>query len=118
MAGELTTSAAIAFEKAGRRVTMNFSNVVLDVTGSNFVRMTASVGITEQVLDLGSIATAGLMLIRNLSGTTVNVRNAGGSNTIRIGPGAFAVFQPSSLATVRLIADSADAKVEYLAIEA
>ncbi|HVL15840.1 MAG TPA: hypothetical protein VM529_24930 [Gemmata sp.] len=76
-----------------------------------------NVGLTEEAMELGTLASLGMCFIVNRDATNfVTVRFAsGGDDAVKVRPGAFALFEFGPDVTAPyLIADTAACQVEYL----
>lgn len=119
MANELTISATLKYKKGDRKVEVGKSGIQLDVTGTDFIQKTQTVGTNVEDLDLGDIGTPGYMFVRNLNSTNfVSIRHgASGDNVVKVRAGGVALFELAS-ADPQAIADTAAVEIEYTIIEA
>lgn len=91
---------------------------LIDITGADYYLGTQTVGTSEEALNLGDITTVGYLLIENRDTTNyVTYRPAtGGTDTVRIPAGGFALFYAETSAPY-VIANTASCILEVLAIE-
>lgn len=68
MAGELTVSGGMSFNKGGASASRSYQKSV-DVAGADYVLVTILVLTTVTTLDLGSISTLGYLMAKNLDTT-------------------------------------------------
>lgn len=118
MADELTISALLRFTKGTKDVSFSDQSQQFDVTGTDYIQGTQTVGTSEEALAKGDITTPGYVFIRNLDATNfVKVRGAtGGVDCVKIKAGEFALFRFAGTAPF-VIADTASCEIEYLLIE-
>ena len=120
MANEITLTAALKFLKGDTDTSFSKSGLLIDVAGTDYVRMTQQVGVSEEALDLGGLSTLGYILMFNLDSTNfVEIRPATGvADMIKILAGECALFRMADGVTAPfVIADTAIVQVEYLMIE-
>ena len=119
MANELTISASLKYQKGDRKLDVAKSGVQIDVTGTDFIQKTQTVGTSVEDLDLGDIGTPGYMFVRNLDATNfVSIRHgASGDNVVKVRSGGIALFELASN-DPQAIADTAAVEIEYTIIEA
>lgn len=119
MASELALSGSMLFQKGADSVSAGKSGVKITVSGTKYVEVIQSVGITEEALILGDCAVPGYALIENLDATNfVSIRSGTGvANCIKIPAGGFAIFQFASAAPFA-IADTAVVRIKSVIIEA
>lgn len=123
MADELTISISANFSKSGIRVDssdMGLLGLQFDVSGSDWVKSTQSIGTTAEVLGKGEITTPGFLIVKNLDGTNyVEFEKATfstGAGTVKLKAGEVAMFRVSS-STIYACANTAACVVSYLMIE-
>lgn len=119
MANEITVSVSLSFSKGGKSASFKKGGVQLDMTGTDYYHGTQRVGTTAEALNLGEVATPGMIAIINHDTTNfVEVRHgAVGDDVVKLRPGVPEVFDLAS-STPYAIADTAECEVEYLLIEA
>lgn len=117
MANEITTSVSLKFEKSSRIADLKFGGVTVDVSGTKYVQNVQSVGVSEEMLDIGDIGTPGLVIAKNHDATgVISLRPSSGANDcIDIKAGEVALFRLAT-ATPYVIADS-ESLLEYLVVE-
>jgi hypothetical protein len=117
---EITVNASLKFEKAGSKFTMSVTTLKVSVTGKRFVHDRQLIGVTEEAIDLGDIATGGWFFAINQDSTNfVSIRSGtGATNLVKLKAGECAMFRLSGSATAPFaIADTAACDLEYLLIE-
>ena len=120
MANEIVQNIQVTASKGGAEVGIN-SRQRHNMTGSDMVQATQTIGLTAELLILGDIAGAPRQLvIKNLD--TTNFIEVGGDSSltvfkIKVRPNDCCVFEPSS-GTVYAKADTAACPVQIVAIEA
>lgn len=110
----------MAFAKSGNTAEMERGNVRVNIAGENYIEIIQVVGVTEEALIRGDVATNGYIFIENLDVTNfVSIRAATGlANLIRILPGKTAGPFMLEAANPFAIANTAPVKIRYLLIEA
>jgi hypothetical protein len=118
MANEITVSMSIKFAKGSVSESMSVSAATFDMTGTNYVKGTQSVGTSEEALEKHGMSTPGWCMITNTDSTNVvHVRaDTGLSNTIELKALESAAFRNSGSAP-HVIAITAPCVIEYLLIE-
>ena len=118
MANEVTLSVSLNYVRGKTNITVEESNLNVDVTGDLLVHHVQNVGFaSEEALDLGGVTAGGYMFARNLDATNfVSIRSGtGATNVIKLKPGEVALFRLSDAATAPFaIADTAAVDLEYL----
>jgi hypothetical protein len=119
MANELTIAASLRFVKGDSNELFNKSGIQLDVSGTDYVKLTQTVGTSEEALSLGDLTTPGYALIYNRDSTNfVSVRSGtGADNLVKVPAGGIALFMIEASAPF-VIADTASCQIEMLLIEA
>lgn len=119
MANELALSASLSFQKGADSASIGKSGVKVTVSGTEYTELIQNVGITEEALLLGDVATPGYIFIENLDDTNyVSIRSGtGGTNFVKIPAGGFALFMIESAAPF-VIANTAPVRIRFLLIEA
>jgi hypothetical protein len=118
MADELDISASITYEDAeATAFTVAVADVLRSVTTKLFVHHKQNVGITEEALDLGGLATLGWAFFINRDDTNYcEIRSAtgAGNDVIRVDPLCPALFRFGSDVTAPFaIATTAAVQLEY-----
>lgn len=118
MSDEITINAFLSFTNGVRSDEFGETGLTFDMSGTDYVRKTQSVGTSEEALNIGEITTPGYILIRNRDATNfVSLRAAtGGANCVKIKAGEIALFRLASTAPF-VIADTSSVEIEYLLIE-
>lgn len=114
MPNMIEVTALVEFQPVNRPV-INTGNIRLAYEAANkrYVSGVQEVAATEEVLELGDIADAGLIVLINRS-TTENIEvGLTGSYTILLKPGQFCIFPPNSGTIYVHAAGSATADMEY-----
>ena len=119
MANEITLTNYFTYAVGGRTfVDQRIVAQSFDQTSNGMCDNIATVGTTEQTLDIGGIGTAGYALFVNLDSTNfVQIGVATGVYTIKLKKGQFAVL-PLAAKTLYAKADTAAVKVAYWILEA
>lgn len=127
MAGELTITAAMTFQKSG--IVADFARVLktFDVAGRDYIHRTQAIGSSEEAVSLGELSTLGwgLFLHTGLKpdGTattqTISLRPASGvADMIELQPGEFFMGPLKPAGTPYAIASGSDQPVlEFLLVE-
>lgn len=123
MADELSLSFSLQFSKGGRYVdTANLSTLgqEIDVSGTDYIHKTQTIGTTAEALDIGDITTCGWIVVRNLDATNyIEISRATfttGQGTVKVKAGEKAVFRLGSN-TPYALANSSSVEIQYLLIE-
>ena len=120
MANEITISASLNAVKGGVQIGSGSFTKSIDMAGEDMIQASQNIGLSPETLNLGELATIGMLLVYNLD-TTNYVElalDSGMSNKIaRITPGAFALFRPT-VATIYAAANTAACQVMVCAVEA
>lgn len=118
MASEATINLSLAYEDStGAGDTLALVNFLKTIATKVFTSTKVSVGITEQAINLGGIASIGYIAIINLDDTNFcELRvGTGGTKVVRLDPGGGALFRfGSGITAPFIIADTAPVLVEYL----
>ena len=115
MAGELSLSARLVFEK-GSAQTRTSRGISVDVAGDAFTKQTQSIPTSNTALDTGAaIGTQGYIFITNLDSTNFVTVGITGSYSIKLLAGEFALFRAA--AAIFALADTAACLVEVTIIE-
>lgn len=119
MANELTITGSISFSKSGTTASVSKTGITVDITGSNVLDITQTIGTSEEALVLGDVATPGYCIIENLDATNfVEIRPATGvADCIKVRAGKFAGPFEFAAAAPYAIADTAPVKIRMLLIE-
>ena len=119
MANELTINASLAFSKGGRSVSTSVSALKLDVSGTDHIKLSQTIGTSAEAIDLGDITTPGYCLVKNLDDTNfVELRDgASGDDLVKVRAGGVALFELATT-TPFGIADTAACECEITIIEA
>ena len=121
MANEITISGSLSGTKPGAVENFSVSGLTVTMTGTDYVKLTQTVGTSEEALVMLDAGTPGFCVIKNLDATNyVEVRQGTGvADLIRINAGEFALFRFAADATAPyVIANTAACIVEYLLFEA
>lgn len=123
MADELVISVAANFSKSGVSLDtsdMGLVGLEIDVSGTDWVKATQSIGTTAELLGKGEITTPGFLIIKNTDATNyVELEKATFSTTagtVKIKAGEFAVFRVSST-TLYACANTSACIVNYCWLE-
>lgn len=122
MADELKISLKMDFAKSNRQVStsdMGAIGLEFDVSGTEYVRLTQSIGTSAEAIDLGQdIGTAGYMFVKNRDATNyVTIRmGSSGADVIKLKAGEVALFRLAA-STPYAIADTAACVIEYIIVE-
>lgn len=120
MANEITQTISLSVSKNGASSSISKTKRI-DQTGDEHIKSTQVIGTTAETLGLGDITgTPSQISITNLDAT--NFVEIGGDSgltvfKIRVSKGETVIFRPTS-STIYAKADTADVRVEILAIEA
>jgi hypothetical protein len=118
VADEFTLNASLAYsDSEGSEEIMSVVDVLRSISTKLFVKHKQNIGITEEALDLGGLASLGWAFFKNLDETNyVELRVAtGGSKIIRIDPLCLAFFRFGSDVTAPFaIANTATVQLEYV----
>jgi hypothetical protein len=121
MANEITHTSSLSFQKDGvSGNAMAVAGAQHNVSGYRYFRQIQSVTTSEAALQLGSLATLGWCIMKNLDATNfIQVRTAtGGIAFLKLKAGETAVFRFGTGVTAPfIIADTATCKVEYMIVE-
>ena len=122
MADEITISAAVRLLRSNADIGLSQIARQFDQAGTKYCRHRQTIGVAEEALVKGEVATPGYIIAVNLDPTNfVSIRPGTGlANTVRLdanfGP---AVFRFGSGATNPFaIADTAPCEIDYLLLEA
>ena len=116
MANEITLNASIYASKGNTVIDQIIAALKVNWTGNRFVHNRQSIGITEEAIDLGDIATGGWFLAINRDGTNfLELRPGTGlTDFVRLNAGEFCLFRMSGDAAAPFaIADTAACDLEY-----
>lgn len=124
MADEIVLSIALKYAKGGRAANtdlMSVTGLEIDVTGTDVVRLSQTIGLTVEALDIGDITTPGYIVIKNketYSGSNyVTIRNgSGGADVIKLFGGDACAFRAAA-ATLFADATGATQEIDILIIE-
>lgn len=117
MADELTVTVALSYLNGN--VSLSYPSTTDKVTiAANFAkREILTVTLAGLAIPLGSIATPGYILIRNMDATNyIVVGNSGDTLPIRVNAGALALFQFAGGIVPYAIANTADVVIEYMLV--
>lgn len=94
MAGELSLTVSLSFEKSGRKASASKSFSV-DVSGDKFTDIIQEIGTSEEAVDIGDIGTAGWCYCENLDSTNyVEIRPGSGvADLIKVEAGEACLFR-------------------------
>jgi hypothetical protein len=121
MADEITLTVKLRYEADGDETELGVDDLSITVAGSQIVHNVQSVGTSEEALNLGEVATGGVLLAVNRDPTNfVELRAATGeTDAVRLNAGEPAVMRVSAdAAAPYVIADTAAVRLEYWLIEA
>lgn len=121
MSNELTLSASIDFAKGKVTLEKGIGGVKIDVSGTDAVHLTQTVGTSEEALNIGDITIPGYALFYNGDADNfVEIRAATGeADLVTVPAGGIALFQFSADCTAPYaIADTASVHLEYWLVEA
>ena len=118
MANEIQTSTTFTFSKNGSPPQNWSVSGSINVTGNYFVTGIQSIGLVDETIALGDIATIGYVLLKNLDATHfVSFGVDGSTYPNRLLAGEECKVRLNG-AAIHLIADTAACKVSYLIVEA
>ena len=119
MADEIVCSAKLEMLKNGVHAELQKFGLRIDMTGTEHLEHVQTIGITEEALSLGDVATPGMFLAINLDPTNfVKIRSATGvTDLAKLLPGEFCLFRMAATAPFA-IADTAACRLWYLLLEA
>lgn len=80
MADEYKITISGKFEKNDVKELFGYSNLTIDVTGKNYVKVTQTIGTTDETVAKGDIGTIGHVFIRNHDATNFVTWGADGTN--------------------------------------
>lgn len=117
MADEITVSVTLEFTKSGVTEKLSFPGLTYDMSGTDYVLQTQTIGTSEELLLMGDITTPGYLIIKNLDSTNFVelYRTSAGSGVVKLKAGETACFRLS--AQPYALADTASCQVQYLLIE-
>jgi hypothetical protein len=119
LADEFTLNASLAYsDSEGSEEIMSIVDVLRSISTKLFVKHKQNIGITEEALDLGGLASLGWAFFKNLDETNyVELRSAtgAGNDIIRIDPLCCAFFRfGSDVSAPFAIANTATVQLEYV----
>lgn len=116
---ELVVGVSLKYTKGERNASFERGGIRIDVSGRKITEIEQTIGITEEALDLGDIASPGYIAIENLDADNfVELRAASGAaDMIKLMPGDVALFRLATTGPYA-IADTASCNVRFLLIEA
>lgn len=116
MSAELLLQASLKFSKGGAVVEANFPSTYFDVSGNFGNKEVQAIGITDETLNLGDIATIGFILLRNLDATNyITVGSDGTLYPLKLKPGEFFLGRWNA-AAIHAKANTAPCNLEYTLI--
>jgi len=123
MADEISLSFSLSFSKGGRYVdTSNFGSIgqEIDVSGTDYIHKTQTIGTTAEALDIGDITTCGIMVVKNLDASNyVEISRAtftSGQGTVKLKAGEKYPFRLGSN-TPYALANTSPVEIEYMIFE-
>lgn len=117
MANEIRFSASLRYASGLKAASLSASGMA-NQAGTEYVQKTQEIGITEEVLDQGDIATIGWVIVRNADATHfIELGATTAVYTIKV-PAGGVVMAPWDGSTIYALADTSICQVEYLLIEA
>jgi hypothetical protein len=118
MADELTIVAGLEFAKGNVSIPSLGGRQALDVSGTDCIKRTQTIGTSAEALDIGEITTCGWMFARNLDAANyVSFRmGASGADFARLDAGEWWALRLAGN-TPYAIANSAPVTIEYAIIE-
>jgi hypothetical protein len=115
MANELTLSISASFAKSSILFNKAFSGQVT-VSGTYPIATAQNIGTSDETLDLGAVATAGYLVLKNRDATNyITLGEDGSSYPIKLKAGEFAIVRWNG-AAVHAKANTAACDLEYLLI--
>lgn len=119
MANELTLSASLSYAKGGRSQSASKTALKLDVSGTDHIKLSQTIGTSPEALDIGDITTPGYVFIENKDENNfVEIRHgASGDDVVKVRAGGIAMFELAT-ATPFAIADTAAVELDITIIEA
>ncbi len=122
MANELTLSATLAYADAeSADEALQIAELKANVAALKYIKHKQNIGITEEAIDLGEVASLGWGMFVNRDATNfLELRVAtAGTKFVKLKPGEFAFFRFGSGITAPFaIADSAPVQLEYIIVSA
>lgn len=116
MSAELLVAASLAFSKSGSAASKNFPSAYFDVAGLAYIQNNVAVGITDESLALGDVATIGWVYAKNTDATNYITLSADGTlYNIKLKPGEFFMARWNG-AAIHAKANTAPCNLEYLII--
>lgn len=105
MANEITLSASISFQKGGAWDGVAVRDLLVTMTGTNWIHHRQSVGTSEEALVLGDVTAGGYVLLVNRDATNyVQVKAATGATAlVRLKAGECALFRLDAGATAPFV---------------
>lgn len=117
MANEISAGINFQFSKNGVILAVNSGGFSVSVAGSKSIRNTVSVGIVDELLDLGDIATIGFVILHNLDVTnSVTVGSDGLVYPVKLKPGEWQLVRWNG-AAVHAKADTGAILLDYTLVE-
>ena len=115
MAGELSLSARLIFDKGGASARMS-EGISVDVTGDAFTHEVQEIGTSEEILAQGTdLGTLGYLMLKNLDSTNYVQVGITGQYSIRLRAGEIALFRAD--ADIYAKANNAAVKLDKMLIE-
>ncbi len=117
MASELNASASLSVLKNSATANAQGSGA-FDVAGTYYIKSTVSIGTGDETLDIGDVATVGMVFLKNLDATNyIQFGQNGTDYAIKLLPGEFALFRWTSNA-IHAKAHTGACLLEFLIVEA
>lgn len=118
MANELTAVSSLVFDDGAAAVQRFGGNTIVTSMGNKLIiHQIVTVGITEAVLDKGSVSTLGWVFFKNLDGTNfITLRNGSGAGNsfARLVAGMEWQYYSGVTTAPWAIADTGSCKLEYI----
>lgn len=116
MSAELLVAASLKFSKGGSLFEANFPSTYFDVSGSVGNKQVQAIGVTDESLALGDVATIGFVMLKNLDPTNyITVGSDGTLYPIKLKPGE-AFLGRWNAAAIHAKATTAPCNLEYTII--
>lgn len=116
MSAELLLAASLAFSKSGAAASKIFPSTYFDASGSPYIQNNAAIGITDESLALGDVATIGWVYAKNTDATNYVLLSADGTlYNIKLKPGEFFLGRWNG-AAIHAKANTAPCNLEYLIV--
>lgn len=114
MSAELLLQLSAKFVKGGANFSAELASTYFDVAGDAPNKEVQTIGITDEVLNLGDISTIGFVFVKNLDATNaITIGSDGTLYPIKLKPGEANLFRWNA-AAIHAKALVAPCKLEYL----